>query len=151
MLSRWRRSRPVSEIAFGSWSRGGGWARHAAYYLALAEDIEAAMQSTGLVRQLRELDPDDANLRASLERFARTGQQHSLLRLTAVLWRWWWMRGELEEGRDWLTLALGSGIDHPARMEALRGASTLALRQGDIASALSLAAEAVTHARAGSD
>jgi predicted ATPase/DNA-binding SARP family transcriptional activator len=125
--------------------------RHAAYYLARAENIAAAMQSTGLIRRFRELDPDDANLRASLELFARAGQLDSVLRLTAALWRWWWMRGELEEGRDWLALALESGFDHPSRIEALRGASTLALRQGDIASALSFAREAVTDAQAGSD
>ena len=125
--------------------------RHARYYLALAEAAWAEMQSSGLVRVFRGLDPESANLRLSLERFDRSGQTESLLRLTAALWRWWWMRGELVEGRAWLSLALASGLDHPARMDALRGASTLALRQGDVASARSLADAAVAHARAGSD
>jgi len=56
--------------------------------------------------------------------------------------RLWWLRGSLTEGRTRLREALAQAQEQsPARAEALRGASTLALRQLDVHEAVELAEE----------
>jgi tetratricopeptide (TPR) repeat protein len=48
----------------------------------------------------------------------------------AALWSFWWMRGHMSEGRDFLERAAASGAgDH---VEVLRGLGTIAFRQGDL-------------------
>ena len=52
------------------------------------------------------------------------------------LWRFWWQRGHLSEGRRWLERALAGAGDSgaPLRVRALYGAGSLADAQGDFAS-----------------
>jgi tetratricopeptide (TPR) repeat protein len=49
--------------------------------------------------------------------------------LAAVLWRFWWQRGHMAEGRQFLERA--AAIDHPDREQVLKGLGTIAFRQGD--------------------
>jgi predicted ATPase/DNA-binding SARP family transcriptional activator len=118
--------------------------RHACYFLELAEQHSRNIYERGTFART-ELYPDDANLRAALRRFRESGPAEDELRMCAALWRHWWMRGELAEGRQLLRAALerGSRVPTGARAEALRGASMLALRQGDRAAAAALAEEGV--------
>lgn len=118
--------------------------RHAAYYLELAEHVTTDIYEHGTF-VLTRLDPDDANLRASLRHLQEAGSIGLQLRLCAALWRYWWLRGEIADGRRRLEAVLerDTGEASLARAEALRGASTFALRQGDYAAAVALAEEAV--------
>lgn len=52
------------------------------------------------------------------------------LEMTAVLWRFWWLRGHMAEGREFLERACTT--DGPSRHEALKGLGTIAFRQGDL-------------------
>lgn len=56
---------------------------------------------------------------------------NTALEMTAVLWRFWWLRGHMAEGRDFLERACR--IEGPRRHEALKGLGTIAFRQGDLA------------------
>lgn len=51
----------------------------------------------------------------------------------SALWNFWWQRGHMSEGRDFLERAAAlDGIDRPA---VLKGLGTIAFRQGDLAAA----------------
>ncbi len=72
------------------------------------------------------------------------------LRLAGALWRFWYVRGHLSEGRRWLEGLLAEGDStedsvgrSAARATALRGAGVLALYQGDDARAHALLEESL--------
>ena len=52
------------------------------------------------------------------------------LEMTAALWRFWWLRGHLAEGRAFLDRTYK--VDGARRVEALKGLGTIAFRQGDL-------------------
>lgn len=51
------------------------------------------------------------------------------LELVAALWPYWWQRGDMKEGRDFVERA--ATIDGAERQQVLRGLGTIAFRQGD--------------------
>jgi len=53
--------------------------------------------------------------------------------LTASLWRFWWLRGHMPEGRAFLERA--RAIEGAANAEILKGLGTIAFRQGDLGAA----------------
>jgi len=125
--------------------------KHAAYYLALAEEAEPALTGPDQGRWLQRLDREYDNLRAALRRSRDSGEHEIGLRLAAALWRFWYVRGRQSEGRRWLEnlLAVNGGGDSAhaitiARARALYGASVLAAEQGDYQRAAALSLESVT-------
>ena len=60
--------------------------------------LTGAEQGEGMLRLSRELD----NLRAALTWLSDIRQDDAGLRLATPLWRYWWMRGAMAEGRRWL-------------------------------------------------
>jgi predicted ATPase/DNA-binding SARP family transcriptional activator len=125
-------------------------ARHAAYYLALAEQAEPALtgreQDVWLVRLEREHD----NLRAALRWLLEAGQAELGLRLGGRLWRFWQTKGYFAEGRRWLAALLdqaGAVARSMERAKVLFGAGRLAYVQGDYPPARALLAESLTIAR----
>ncbi|NNF06529.1 MAG: tetratricopeptide repeat protein, partial [Candidatus Eisenbacteria bacterium] len=111
--------------------------RHAEYFLALAEEAEpeltGAHQGAWLERLAREY-PNIDQAGATLVSLGMAGES---LRLGAALWRFLFVRGYLEEGRQLLESILAvetSGLEKAAqlaRAKALRGLGTLANDQGD--------------------
>jgi transcriptional regulator with XRE-family HTH domain len=89
------------------------------------------------------LDADEANLAVALRWAAEAGDNESLLRLGAGLWRYWQERGQLALGRDWLERGLRAAPPASAatRMAALWGLAWLAHQQGDDACASGYAEE----------
>jgi len=119
---------------------GGGEAlaaRHAAWFLALAEEAEPHLSGPAQASWLNRLERDHDNLRAALGRFAQTDPVASL-RLSGALWKFWWMRGYFTEGRGFLERALtaGAGADPALRAKALSRAGILAEAQGDYVTAI---------------
>jgi predicted ATPase/DNA-binding XRE family transcriptional regulator len=113
--------------------------RHAAVFLALAEEAEPALTGPDQVAWLDRLEVEHDNLRAALEWASTQGEAELGMRLTGALWQFWWMRGHLSEGRARLAQALVSN-DAPAaiRAKALDGAGALAEAQGDCDQAVAL-------------
>jgi predicted ATPase len=115
--------------------------RHAAYYGELAATWHGQVQALGS-QVLTHLIPDEANLRAAIQYLQEQHRWADALRMASTMWRLWWLRGSINEGRGRLQEALLRAPEPSAdRAEALRGASTLALRQLAVDDALALAEE----------
>jgi predicted ATPase/DNA-binding CsgD family transcriptional regulator len=124
-------------------------ARHAAYFLALAEQADQAPsgQEQNTWQQRLELEHD--NLRQALRWYGARGLADEGLRLAAALWWFWAMRGHLGEGRQHLSVLLAlPGRDPAVRAAALRGAGMLALYQGDLDTARGMVEQALAGFRA---
>jgi predicted ATPase len=106
--------------------------RHAAYFLALAEEAQPHLKSSGQRTWLEALVREEDNLRAALASFVSGDDHLNETRLTAALWRPSYLSGHYSSCRGWLEAAL-KHEDVPAatRAEALYGAGALALYQCD--------------------
>jgi predicted ATPase/class 3 adenylate cyclase len=113
---------------------------HAAYYLALGEQAESELRTGNQAAWLSKLDAEHENLRAALSFLRDSGAAVEMLRLAAALYRFWFYRGFLHEGRRWLdeALACGGADNAPARAKALAAAAQLAYRQAAYAESASL-------------
>jgi predicted ATPase/DNA-binding SARP family transcriptional activator len=113
-------------------------ARHAAYFLALAEDAEPELTGAAATERLDMLEREHDNLRAALATLAEHDEPVDALRLAGALWCFWWLRGYLHEGRAQLERALRAGAKAPpeVRGKALNGAGALAAAQGDLEQAV---------------
>ncbi|MGE0544811.1 MAG: tetratricopeptide repeat protein, partial [Dehalococcoidia bacterium] len=108
--------------------------RHADFFLTFAEESEPRLSSPEQATWLERLEADHDNLRAALDWAMARGDGERGLRLGGALWRFWRLRGHLNEGRRILTALLAmpdAGDPTPARAKALNGAGNLAMYQGD--------------------
>jgi predicted ATPase/class 3 adenylate cyclase len=121
--------------------------QHADYYRELAEEAERHFKSRMEEQWLDRLDIELGNLRAGID-FYRQRDPALMLATASSAVRMLWVRGHLTEGRTWLTEAL-QRITQPSllRAKALRGLSTLAGLQGDIAQAVAAARESLALSR----
>ena len=136
---------------------GGGaaalHARHAAHYLAYAEQAEPALHGPAQLAWLERLEREHDNLRAALAWLAECGPAEDGLRLAAALGArvsLWVTRGYLAEGRQRLARLLARPGDplSRARARALLAAGTLAWAQGDYAAEQGAAEETLAIYRA---
>ncbi len=157
--------RTIREYGLERLEESGEWeaigARHAAYYLALAEQAAPGLTGPEQTAWLARLGREEDNLRAALDWASRSegrdgetvlnGNGPEIgLRLGSALWRFWHTRGQVSEGRAWLEklLALSRqvGDDAPSlasRARALDAASALATEQGDHQRAATLLEESL--------
>jgi len=101
--------------------------RHAAFFVRLAEEVEAELkgghQETWLVYLEREHD----NFRAALSWALERGGAELALRLAGALGEFWYLSEHLGEGRRWLESVLTAGAEgsEPARAKALTWAGAM--------------------------
>jgi predicted ATPase/uncharacterized protein HemY len=108
--------------------------RHTEYFLDLAEAAEALLSGSEQHEGLARLEREHDNLRAALDWSVAQGETQVGLRLSGALWRFWWMRGYLTQGRERLAALLalpGASPRTPQRAKALHAASSLAFSQGE--------------------
>jgi len=117
--------------------------RHANYFLGLAEEAEPHLRgSPG--DWLDRLEREHDNFRAALDRLEASGADETALRLAAALWRFWYLKGHLAEGRRRLESVLPTdGRPTAARAKALNGAAVMAVNTGDGEAAKLRAGEAL--------
>ena len=122
--------------------------RHVEYFLTLAEQAEPHLRGAP-GPWLDRLELDEDNLRAALDRLEARGEAPLLQRLAGALWRFWYLRGRLGEGRRRLEQALAADeAATPARAKALIGATVMAANTGEEAAATARAEEALAVADA---
>ena len=120
---------------------------HARCFLALAEHAEPELIGPDQARWLDQLETEHDNLRAALA-WAVAHEPVIAMHLVGALWRFWWMRGYLREGRDWAEAALRQEGGSPAeRARALHVAGDLAQEQGDYDQAVPLLTAGLQEAR----
>jgi predicted ATPase/DNA-binding CsgD family transcriptional regulator len=127
--------------------------RHAAYYVALAEQAEPELWGAEEHAWLRRMEQEHENFRAVLRWAGERGEGELSLRLAGALADFWWIRDYLREGRRWLEQALALSPDGPLlpRAKALVGAGTLAGTLGDYPAARRFLQDAVELAEAVGD
>lgn len=109
-------------------------ASHFAFFLDLAETILPRLEGAELSRWLDQLQAEIDNFRAALSWAVEQDDAEDGLRLAGTLWWFWYTRGFLTEGREWLDHALSrAAADQPreSHAKALQGAGVLAWNQGD--------------------
>ncbi len=107
--------------------------RHAAYFLAVADEAEQPLAGREQSRWLDLLEREQANLRAAIDWLRNEDRLDEALRLGGALWRFWWLRGDIGEGRHQLESLLerAAAVDPAVRAKTLNGAGVLAESQGD--------------------
>lgn len=121
--------------------------RHAIYYLELAEEAEPHLREDP-GEWLERLEREHDNLRAALDRLRATGEAEFLLRLAGALWRFWYLKGHLVEGRRQLETALAVNAGSTAaRPKALIGLTVLTSNAGDFREAKRSAEAAIALSR----
>jgi predicted ATPase/class 3 adenylate cyclase/Tfp pilus assembly protein PilF len=122
--------------------------RHRDWFLAFAERAEGELQGPEQALWLERLETEHDNLRAALEWSSSTPEIG--LRLAGGLWFFWYLRGYVSEGREWLKqfLTKTAQAPTPLRAKALYGASILARAQDDYAQATALLEESLAFYRA---
>lgn len=122
---------------------------HASHYLALAEGLAVRLFTVDFDRLIVELDTEHGNIRAALTWCDEFGASQLTLRLTRAMSDYWWLRGHLREGQQWIDLALqrADRIPSSTRAGALASAGWLSIFRGDISAAKMPLTEAVEMAR----
>lgn len=119
--------------------------RHAAAMTALADQDLRHSVGEAQADRLDRLAAEHANLSAALEWLIARGDGEAALALGADLWRYWYLRGHLREGRGLLARALACPTAAPAgeaRARVANGLGVLAWLQGDFAAARASLVEA---------
>ena len=121
--------------------------RHGEFFVALAERAEPELRGPNQLEWLDRLDDEQANVWAAFDWALEVGRPELSLRLSASLWRYWEARGSIVQARAKMASALAhpAAVDPKARARALFSSGRIALRQGDLAHAVTAfeAAEAL--------
>jgi tetratricopeptide (TPR) repeat protein len=125
---------------------------HADFYVALGE--QAAPELTAGAQHamwLEKLDDDKDNLRVALRWCVETADADRGVQLGGAVWRYWFLRGALSVGRDWLHWIVS--LQDPAqdaglRARALTGAGVMAIWQHDYTAARALLEQSLALGRA---
>lgn len=120
-------------------------ARHADYFLDLAEATGSELEGPKRLSDLHRLERELDNLRAALDFYIEDEASEQALRLAGALSWHWFQRGHLNEGLASIehVLALESERYAELRAAALLAAARLRREQGDRAAAGSLAEESL--------
>jgi predicted ATPase/class 3 adenylate cyclase len=118
--------------------------RHADAYLALAEQAAPSLTGWDQSRWLDRLERDHDNLRVAFDRCVAAGDSDRALRYAAALWRFWQIRGHLDEGAQRVDAALRLGTGNAEqRARALEAAGGIAWWRGQMGYARAVYREAL--------
>src|SRR5215213_7230378 len=123
--------------------------RHATYFASVAEALRPHLYGPDQARITARLDAEQGNMRAALAWAIEHADAATGLRLAANLRKFWLLRSQLTEGRDWLEQTLAMPGDAPAatRIDALYGVGSFARLQGDYHQAIAYGEEGLALAR----
>jgi predicted ATPase/class 3 adenylate cyclase len=121
--------------------------RHARFFLALAEQAEASLETAGQVHWMDRIEQEHDNLRAALEWSQATeGKEDLCLRLAGTLGLFWETRGYFSEGRARLSALLSTATAQgrtAAHAKLLARAAELAYRQSDYEATIAFAGKSL--------
>ncbi len=122
---------------------------HAAWFRSLAETAGPRVMDTDQVIWLDVLEADHDNLRAALAFSLAHGDHETALAMGAALWEFWYIRGHVIEGLQWLDQAIALAPDAATKplVQTLIGAGQLAHYLGASDRAYAYLTRALTLAR----
>jgi predicted ATPase/class 3 adenylate cyclase len=112
--------------------------RHLQAYLALAKQAQPHLFGSDRKAWLDRIELDLDNYRAALDWAIGAPDAANAMQLSALLWRFWQMRGHIDEGRARLASVLAlrnSDPTSPERLQALEAAGSMAYWQADMQTA----------------
>lgn len=111
--------------------------RHAAYFLAIAEQAEAMQNTRDRDVWLDRLEAEQGNLHSALEWALEQQDAETALGLCGSLLPFWQVRFHATVGQDWVrrALALDKAVSAPVLRKAMYTAGTLAYMEGELAEA----------------
>lgn len=124
--------------------------RHLNWCVGLAEESERALRGSTQHEWLSRMECEHDNVRAAMSWVGSSGDAEEGLRLAAPLWRFWFTRGYLSEGRRWLETFLEHRNGSEGRIEhgrALFALGRLAYAQRDLPAAGRFFSETLAIAR----
>jgi predicted ATPase len=123
--------------------------RHAALFMALAEQAHTELRGPGQVEWMHRLAQENDNLRAAISWVLSAGEAETAARLCWALWPFWWYRGNHREGRRLVEAALEGDVDLPPelRIRASVSAEIMAYGQADNEAVVRYARELVDLSR----
>jgi predicted ATPase/class 3 adenylate cyclase len=132
---------------------------HAAYFMALTEQAEPEFYGPRATSWYDRLEREHDNLRAALGWARDHGKFEIGMRLAAAVYRFWWVRGHIGEGRSWLEELLTAAANDQAghivpiqvRARALHAVGWLATWQGDYGAATTWLEQGAADAREAGD
>ena len=113
--------------------------RHAEFFVELAGRAESEIVGPDQNRWWQILTEEVENIRSALT-WACAKDPEVALRLSSLMWRYWWQRGHYAEGRAWFESALSVGADQPEalRARARQGLASMLMGTGEYAAAIAL-------------
>ena len=117
--------------------------RLAEHLADVAEQAYEELRGPEQALWLGRLEDDHANFDAALAWAGDAREPVLLLRIAGALWRFWFVRGHIRDGRRWISEALQSSPSEPtpALGRALFGGGALAVAEGDFEQGHALAQE----------
>jgi tetratricopeptide (TPR) repeat protein len=109
--------------------------RHAEWFRDLAKSAHAQLEEGTDPELLDRLEVERANLRAAIGWFSEQSDGNANdLEMAFALWRFWWMRGHLDEGHAWVTGALARNSSAPIELRgsAMISAALIAETRGNL-------------------
>jgi hypothetical protein len=137
-VARFRMLEPVHQFAAGLLSGEEERAvrlAHLRHFLEVAEATEPAYRGPGTSEAMALTQREHANFVAALDWGTRAGQAELAGRLAWALWLFWWIRGNLLEGRRLTQAVLAGDLSDPVRARALAVHGAMSFAQGDLVGA----------------
>jgi len=109
---------------------------YTSWYVSLGESARTGLFMPDQADWHDVLEVELDNLRNVLGMTRAEGRSEETFRLASAVWRFWWIRGYLGEGRQWLDGVLTArNVSPVVHAEALHAAGALAWDQGDFRAA----------------
>jgi predicted ATPase/DNA-binding XRE family transcriptional regulator len=152
--ARYKMLEPVRQYALRkleeSEEEGTIRARHAVYYLALAERARQELHGPRQAQWLDDLDREHGNTSAAIAWLLDRGEAEKVARIGWGAYDFWFRRGYTGEGLHWMERVLdsGDGLSLVTRTRALWTIAVLLFARNKLDRAAEVAAESVAAARA---